>query len=66
MVLGYASQEGDSEYNSQLSLKRAEVVKKELVDMGVNSEQLFVVGKGETTQFSEECLEMNRVVEICE
>lgn len=65
-VLGYASEEGDVNFNKELSWRRARVVKEELVNLGVNEAQLVVEGCGETTKFSQECLELNRVVEICE
>lgn len=63
-VLGYASEEGTAQYNKELSLQRANVVKDELVRLGVNEEQLVVEGCGATTKFSTECRELNRVVEI--
>lgn len=64
VILGYASNEGDDEFNQTLSLKRAEIVKQYLVGLGVSEDKLDVVGKGSTTKFSEEYLENNRVVEI--
>lgn len=65
-VLGYASEEGTIQYNTELSLKRANVVKDELIRLGVNKELLVVEGYGATTKFSTEHLELNRVVEITE
>ena len=66
VIMGYASNEGDANYNQTLSLQRAEIVKQYLIDLGVNEELLEVVGNGSTTKFSEEYLENNRVVEITE
>lgn len=65
-ILGYASEEGSAEFNEILSLERAKVVAEKLLEMGVNSEQLVVKGCGETTKFSTEYPQLNRVVEIVE
>ena len=62
-IVGYASEEGDEGYNKELSLKRAEVVANALLELGVNNDQITVVGEGETTKFGED-LELNRVVII--
>lgn len=61
VLTGYASEEGNAEYNQKLSLSRAEAVKNALVKAGVDAAQLVTVGKGETTQFGDEW-ELNRVV----
>lgn len=63
-IMGYASVEGTEEYNKQLSIARAETVKDALVELGVNSDILEVVGNGETDQFSIEILDLNRIVVI--
>lgn len=63
VITGYASVEGDSIYNQNLSLKRADVVKNHLVNVGVAEENLETVGAGETTKFGES-YEANRVVTI--
>lgn len=63
-VIGYASEEGTTEYNQTLSEKRAESVKDILVKLGVPSENITIKGKGATTQFSEDDLSLNRVVII--
>ncbi|PHK36969.1 hypothetical protein VF13_36890 [Nostoc linckia z16] len=46
-VIGYADEIGDSAYNRQLSAKRAENVKKILVDAGIEASRLNIVGNGE-------------------
>jgi outer membrane protein OmpA-like peptidoglycan-associated protein len=58
---GYASSEGKSDYNGELSLKRAEAVKSELLSMGVAEDRILVLGNGETNEFGE-LLELNRRV----
>lgn len=61
-VIGYASEEGDEEYNKALSLKRAEAVKNQLVKYGVPEDRLVVEGRGATNEFSVEVPFLNRVV----
>ena len=46
-VLGYADEKGSADYNQKLSSRRAEVIKKLLVDRGINASQLSFEGKGE-------------------
>lgn len=46
-VIGYADEIGDSEYNRNLSNRRAQNVKKILVDAGINGSRLNIVAKGE-------------------
>lgn len=47
-VGGHADSRGSDEYNQDLSLQRAETVKRYLVEKGVAAEQLVVKGYGET------------------
>ena len=47
-VEGHADSTGPADYNQALSLRRAEAVRKYLVDRGVSITRLSVVGKGET------------------
>lgn len=63
-LMGYASVEGSTKYNEQLSLLRAETLRNKLIDYGVNQNNLKVVGYGETDKFSEEIRELNRIVVI--
>ena len=46
-VVGYADEKGSDNYNQKLSNKRAEVIKKLLVDRGINGSQLSFEGRGE-------------------
>jgi outer membrane protein OmpA-like peptidoglycan-associated protein len=64
IVIGYASEEGETDYNKRLSLKRAEAIRDVLVEYGVPADRLIVEGFGETTEFSEEVPALNRVVVI--
>lgn len=61
-VTGYASTEGSTRYNKELSLKRAEAVKKALIKAGVSSDKIEAVGAGATNKFSPDELNVNRVV----
>lgn len=61
-VIGYASEEGNPEYNMTLSENRAKTLRDKLVGYGVNSDQLLVKGAGATDKFSENNRNMNRVV----
>lgn len=64
VVRGYADIRGPSEYNKRLSRKRAESVKKFLVDNGINHRRIIAIGEGETTRFapgtSEDEYQLNR------
>lgn len=61
-VTGYASTEGSTKYNKELSMKRAVAVKNALVKAGVNASKIEVVGAGSTDKFSPDNLELNRIV----
>lgn len=51
VVKGFASEEGSTDFNKALSLKRAEAVKKALIKHGVDAARIEAVGDGATTQF---------------
>lgn len=53
-VVGYADEIGDTEYNKDLSQRRAENVKKVLVDAGIEASRLNIVGNGEDTSVSKD------------
>lgn len=62
-IHGYASLEGSEEYNTNLSLKRANAIRQCLIDRGVDDDRLTAVGHGATDQFGP-TYEANRVVVI--
>ncbi len=45
-LIGHSSIEGNSELNMMFSIKRAESVKRQLVDMGISPERIYVRGEG--------------------
>ncbi len=47
-VYGYSDQEGEDEYDFELSRRRAEVVALELVDLGLDAKRITIVGKGKS------------------
>ena len=63
-VTGYASTEGTTKLNKELSLKRAEAVKKLLVKAGVSADKIEVVGNGATNKFNPDELNVNRIVTV--
>ncbi len=48
-VIGYADQRGDSQYNQNLSLQRAESVQHFLIEAGAKKDQIVAKGAGEVT-----------------
>jgi outer membrane protein OmpA-like peptidoglycan-associated protein len=46
MVAGHTDAKGSAQYNQQLSVRRAEAVKRYLVDNGVGAERLQAIGYG--------------------
>lgn len=63
VVNGYASVEGDENFNLNLSQDRASAVADYLVSRGVSSSRIRAVGHGETSQFGSS-YEPNRRVEM--
>lgn len=51
-VIGYTDHRGSSTYNDALSVRRAESVKKYLVEQGISASRLTTVGKGEDPKTS--------------
>lgn len=68
VVVGYTDDSGDAAFNQQLSEKRAEAVKAELVANGANPDKISTVGHGEDNPIADnstpEGREKNRRVEI--
>ncbi|UNU73943.1 OmpA family protein [Moraxella nasovis] len=62
-INGYASVEGDSDFNYRLSQNRAQAVANYLQRQGVSSHRISAYGRGETSQFGPS-YEDNRRVEI--
>jgi len=61
-IIGYADTSGNSDYNLDLSKKRAENVTKYLLLNGIDTKTLITLGKGEDDQFDKKRL--NRRVEV--
>lgn len=61
-VTGYASTEGSTRYNKELSLKRAVAVKNALIKAGVDASKIKTIGAGPVNKFSPDNLELNRIV----
>lgn len=65
---GYSDITGRADYNLELSRKRAQLVKDYLVDQGIDSSSIDVVGKGGTEKYgageTNETLEQNRRVNL--
>jgi outer membrane protein OmpA-like peptidoglycan-associated protein len=67
-VTGHTCDLGTETYNQGLSVRRAEAVKRYLVDSGISAERIITAGKGETQPLvpnnSEEARMLNRRVEL--
>ena len=68
LIEGYTDSSGDAAFNKQLSEKRAEAVKAELVAQGANADKITTVGHGEANPIADngtrEGRAKNRRVEI--
>jgi len=49
LVIGHTDTKGTKEYNQKLSLKRAEFVKKIIISYGIKTDQIKIMGKGESS-----------------
>jgi outer membrane protein OmpA-like peptidoglycan-associated protein len=67
-IVGHTDSVGPEAYNEDLSLRRAEAVRAELISQGVPAEDLIALGKGESqpraTNETEAGRQLNRRVEI--
>ncbi|PZR19369.1 MAG: flagellar motor protein MotB [Flavobacterium psychrophilum] len=61
-VIGYADEIGNSDYNKQLSQRRAENVKKILVDSGIDASRLNIIGNGEDASVNKNNKQARQVV----
>ena len=61
MVRGHTDKTGDADKNRELSAKRAESVKKALVDRGINADNILTSGMGSDEQISDNNNENRRV-----
>lgn len=52
LLEGYSDRTGEDQYNVRLSVRRAESVKRALVDLGINPNRIKTVGKGKTNKFA--------------
>lgn len=67
-IIGHTDSTGPDELNNRLSLQRAEATRNYLVARGVNAQQVFTAGRGETEPLADNSTEQgrarNRRVEI--
>ena len=47
IIVGHTDTKGTKEYNNKLSLKRAITIKNNLINQGINVENITLLGKGE-------------------
>ncbi len=61
-IIGYADEIGNSNYNVELSRKRAEAVKKVAVNAGIDASRLNVIANGEDTSVNKNSKEARQIV----
>jgi len=61
-IIGYADEIGNTEYNTELSRKRAEAVKKVAVNAGIDASRLNVIANGEDTSVNKNSKEARQIV----
>jgi OOP family OmpA-OmpF porin len=61
-IIGYADEIGNTSYNQTLSQKRAEAVKKIVVNAGIDESRLSVSGNGEDTSVNKKSKEARQIV----
>ena len=61
-IIGYADEIGNSSYNTELSRKRAEAVKKVATNAGIDASRLNVVANGEDTSVNKNSKEARQIV----
>lgn len=62
LAIGHADRIGSAKYNQKLSVRRAETVKKYLIDKGIAANRVYAEGKGETQPLTKpgDCRMKNR------
>ncbi|MCV9929164.1 OmpA family protein [Flavobacterium sp. LS1R49] len=61
-IIGYADEIGSSSYNTELSKKRAEAVKKVAINAGIDGSRLNVIANGEDTSVNKKSKEARQIV----
>jgi len=61
-IIGYADEIGNSSYNTELSRKRAEAVKKVATNAGIDASRLNVIANGEDTSVNKKSKEARQIV----
>lgn len=61
-IIGYSDEIGSSNYNTELSRKRAEAVKKVAINAGIDASRLNVVANGEDTSVNKNSKEARQIV----
>jgi OOP family OmpA-OmpF porin len=61
-IIGYADEIGSSSYNTELSRKRAEAVKKVATNAGIDASRLNVIANGEDTSVNKSSKEARQIV----
>jgi OOP family OmpA-OmpF porin len=68
VAVGHTDSIGTEAYNQKLSIRRAEAVKKHLVNQGIEARRIYIEGKGESQPVADnktnEGRAMNRRVQI--
>jgi OOP family OmpA-OmpF porin len=61
-IIGYADEVGSSEYNTELSRKRAEAVKNVAINAGIDASRLKVIANGEDASVNKNSKEARQIV----
>ena len=59
-IVGYTDSIGTKEYNDRLARKRAETIKKYLIDHGISPERIEIIGKGKEDYLFDNSTSLNR------
>lgn len=61
-IIGYADEIGNSDYNAELSRKRAEAVKSVAINAGIDASRLNIIANGEDTSVNKNSKEARQIV----